>query len=109
VSGGAYVGATVTVLRSADGTGLFVMPASGALTAGEYHLGFTYERDITAQHQNSQVLRQAGSAEPELVGIDVPWRRRRSGQTAATRHSPRDTIGVTVSRAAGASGGSVSR
>jgi len=41
-------------------------------TAGEYHLGFTYERDITAQHQNSQVLRQAGSAEPELV-IDVPW------------------------------------
>jgi hypothetical protein len=73
VSAGAYSGASVAVLRSADGTGLFVMPASGALTAGEYHLGFTYQRDITAQDPNSPVLRQAGSTEPELAGIDVPW------------------------------------
>ena len=71
--GGAYADTSLTVLRSADGTGLFIMPASGALTAGEYRLGFTYERDITARDPDSQVLRQAGSTQPEVVSVNVPW------------------------------------
>lgn len=56
----AFTTILVRLVRSADGTGFFLLPDPGpALAAGTYRLAFLYERD------KSDI--------PERVAIDVPW------------------------------------
>jgi hypothetical protein len=61
------------VLRNADGTGFFLVKAAAApIPPGQYRLNLMYRRDNRAVDSNSQVLREAGSSDPEEVKIDIP-------------------------------------
>ncbi|HEU0138916.1 MAG TPA: hypothetical protein VFQ79_04365 [Bryobacteraceae bacterium] len=76
---GAYVAqATARILRSADGTGMFVFvpgagPAGAGLPSGEYRLEFTYRRDNTNADPASLVLSQASDTADETAWLDIPW------------------------------------
>ncbi len=61
------------ILRKADGTGFFVIPAASPLPSGTYRLALVYRRDNTTADPSSQVLRQVGDKVDEHVVIDVPW------------------------------------
>jgi hypothetical protein len=69
---------TARMLRSADGTGMFVIvpgagPAGVNFAAGEYRLQLTYRKDNTAVDIGSAVLSQVGDTTDETALLDVPW------------------------------------
>ena len=70
---GDYGHVPVRVLRKADGTGVALFPQTPGLQPGQYRLPIEFHRDNRAADPGSIVLRQAGSAAPELVDLDIPW------------------------------------
>jgi hypothetical protein len=70
---GDYGPIPVRVLRKADGTGVALFPQTPGLQPGQYRLHLEFHRDNRAADPGSIVLRQAGSATPELVDLDIPW------------------------------------
>lgn len=70
-----YVTIDARVLRKADGTGFFVMPAApgSALSIGQYRLKLTYRRDNTGVDPSSLVFSEAGDSADERVALDLPW------------------------------------
>lgn len=71
-----YSATSAAVLRKADDTGFFLVPASGATTLdpGTCRLDPTYRRDNTAHDAGSLVLSQAGDKSDERALLDLPWR-----------------------------------
>jgi hypothetical protein len=69
-----FTAVTPRVLRKHDGTGMFVVPASGSLTPGVYRLKLTFRRDNRTVEPTSQVLRQAGQTTAEEAIIQIPAR-----------------------------------
>src|SRR5436190_5843375 len=66
----AYTPIAVDVMRSADGTGFFLIPSSGsAFGAGTYRAALKYERDKMGVEP---ILSRAGSKAAESVIIDIP-------------------------------------
>jgi hypothetical protein len=64
----AYAPVAATVIRKADGTGLFLLPAGDA-GAGPLRLQLTYHRD---REEAGRAFRQAGDDRPERVMLDIP-------------------------------------
>lgn len=74
----AYTETAVTMLRSADGTGLILLKpdasASGSqLDPAEYRLYWTYALDISESDPDSSVLSRSGDKSAETAQIDIPW------------------------------------
>lgn len=69
----AYDPHPMRVLRSADGTGFFLLRPDGApLAPGQHRLRFTYHRDNRAADPESEVRSQGGDRTPERVEVEVP-------------------------------------
>ncbi|HWJ42217.1 MAG TPA: hypothetical protein VNR67_02185, partial [Solirubrobacterales bacterium] len=68
----AFAPVAATAARSADGTGLLIVPAAGPLPKGTLRLSLAYRRDNTAADPGSQVLTQNGNRSPEEATIDLP-------------------------------------
>ena len=68
----AFTTIPATAARSADGTGLLIVPATGPLPKGTLRLSLAYRRNNTAADPTSQVLTQNGDRSPEEVTVDLP-------------------------------------
>ncbi|HXT22702.1 MAG TPA: hypothetical protein VN923_18290, partial [Thermoanaerobaculia bacterium] len=64
----AYAPVPFTVLRKADGTGLFLIPA-GSEGAGPLRLKITYHRN---RPEAGRPFSQAGDSSPERMTLDIP-------------------------------------
>jgi len=71
----AYRAVAVRLLRKADGTSFFLLPAppASAFPSGQYRWRWTYRRDNRAASPGSPILSQAGDSSPERVTLDIPW------------------------------------
>jgi hypothetical protein len=72
-----YVQEDVSVLRKADGTGLFMIKHDGGLnpipfSLAQYRLKLTYHRNNRTRLPASQVWSQAGDHSDEIVTLDIP-------------------------------------
>jgi hypothetical protein len=67
----AYAPLPMSAIRKVDGTALFLMLSTGAITAPTLRLAFTLTRNLGAVALEAPVLRQAGSDGPEAVGLDL--------------------------------------
>jgi hypothetical protein len=62
------------VLRKADGTAFFLLPAGfPGFLQGTYQMTMNFRRDNTAVDPDSLVLSAAGQKTTETVVLDVPW------------------------------------
>lgn len=72
-----YVNEDLSVLRRADGTGLFlVKPGSGSnlnpFPLSQYRLKLTYHRNNRTRIATSQIWTQAGNDADEIITLDIP-------------------------------------
>jgi hypothetical protein len=68
----AYTPTPVTLLRSADGTGLIVLPPNASPLTGNYRFNWTYRRDNRPTAPTSPLLRESTDTTPETVSITIP-------------------------------------
>jgi hypothetical protein len=74
-----YVQEDVSVLRKADGTGLFMIKLDDGLnpipfSLAQYRLKLTYHRNNRTRVTTSQIWSQAGDDGDEIVTLDIPLR-----------------------------------
>ncbi len=71
----AYTSKVGLVTRKADGTGFVLSTplALGQLEPATYCLKLVYKRNIKNIDPSSQILRQAGQDDPEIVELHLPW------------------------------------
>ena len=68
-----YTPIPMRILRSADTTGLILLPPNGSpLPPGRYRLTLTYRRDNHTLDPTSPLLRESSDTTPETVSIDIP-------------------------------------
>lgn len=72
-----YFPEDISVLRKADGTGVFIFKRDGGsnvipLSLGQYRLKLTYHRNNSVRVPTSQIWSQAGNDADEIVTLDIP-------------------------------------